>query len=770
MFEICRYSILRLTKSKITCQKPWLYLTVAGIVTVLLFEGTLCGAVSCNDINKTDLCLFEFKSEFFVSMGRFHLDGFMACNGPQYRIAVYWFEPAIMRDMTVYLPYCDFIFSRGAVYYWIHGALEPVVYDWSDSDNDSLLPEGDSVESAVRSALAVLNRMRSEPTTDVPLELGKFFEQSRNREKYSDDVLPDEMNNNKPPSATVSDVQILNALPYGREYVKYKRSDGVLEWGARRSLNDQPVVRLAVKSIPMTQTDDIDRLFDPNTLGQWTLIPDSYKDYWSFDSAYRELKEKDAEDQRTAGCALADRLESYLDTHLDARQMPPRVWRALNRLWFKTALIIGQTERLSRSAQAAVDALCDDVSVSKYHALRELSSMAGQIWKYQPEQGDELIQPLIKQVLKHVGSDTPQCLSRLMISINLNGWFDYGSLLLEEARRQNLVEKDLVDALSAKLETSRLSRGTKAPASDPSESSASVKQYLLQLDANPPRGTLTMDDVHHILTQGIAQYGGDEPESTVEDVVLLIRLIVGEGPFRGDQAQLIESIERFSRVYFVVCKNKEPINTILATFLALSFCDISTAQDHQVLLDQIRTLSAESQSQINTLFAEQGLDALVSPNDVKSIFSESEQQFREYVHDPLWPTFKFPLTSNEQTRLLNNLKQRFSKSKSLFQEMSQKVRYGGPSKQLKDKTLFAISSVASGLLSETAFIRRPSYPGVLCQYRGKHGFAAVIRGPLYINGNRPKEKFKAMKYFHMGHRIEEVVKRERELARANHQK
>ncbi len=40
---------------------------------------------------------------------------------------------------------------------------------------------------------------------------------------------------------------------------------------------------------------------------------------------------------------------------------------------------------------------------------------------------------------------------------------------------------------------------------------------------------------------------------------------------------------------------------------------------------------------------------------------------------------------------------------------------------------------------------------------------AVIKGPLYRDGERPKEKFKAMKYFHMGHRLEEVVKREREL-------
>jgi hypothetical protein len=39
----------------------------------------------------------------------------------------------------------------------------------------------------------------------------------------------------------------------------------------------------------------------------------------------------------------------------------------------------------------------------------------------------------------------------------------------------------------------------------------------------------------------------------------------------------------------------------------------------------------------------------------------------------------------------------------------------------------------------------------------------VIRGPLYIEGDRPREKFKAMGYFHLGHRLEQVVIQEREL-------
>jgi hypothetical protein len=40
----------------------------------------------------------------------------------------------------------------------------------------------------------------------------------------------------------------------------------------------------------------------------------------------------------------------------------------------------------------------------------------------------------------------------------------------------------------------------------------------------------------------------------------------------------------------------------------------------------------------------------------------------------------------------------------------------------------------------------------------------VIKGLLYKDGNRPKEKIKAMKYFHLGHRLEDIVKQEREVS------
>ena len=72
----------------------------------------------------------------------------------------------------------------------------------------------------------------------------------------------------------------------------------------------------------------------------------------------------------------------------------------------------------------------------------------------------------------------------------------------------------------------------------------------------------------------------------------------------------------------------------------------------------------------------------------------------------------------------------------------------------------------AGLQPTTAFVRRPSYPGVSCRYISGYGLVTVIEAGLYERDNRPKEKFKAMKYFHLGERLQWVVSREKELERA----
>ncbi len=222
-------------------------------------------------------------------------------------------------------------------------------------------------------------------------------------------------------------------------------------------------------------------------------------------------------------------------------------------------------------------------------------------------------------------------------------------------------------------------------------------------------------------------------------------------------------MERFSTRFREVFGPAESIEPVLATFLGLSFCDLSTAQDHDVLLGQLARRSDDLQSQVNAALSERESSSLMTPQDVADVFRRQEQSFAEYVNDPLWPTHRYPLTPGEESVLTGKMTLFLLRQKPLFDDVAQKFKYGGPSEELKSALIRAVSNVARQFVAETGGIRRPAYPGVSCQYQGREGFAVRIEGPFYEEGKRPKERFKAMKYFHLGRRLEDVVLREREL-------
>lgn len=668
------------------------------------------------------------------------------------------------RDHTFFLGNSDFIFTEAAAaHYCVHGLAQPGILDLSGEPTDQLLPGDVSVESVARSVLAIANRTRSDSDqADAALEVGKFFRQSRDQADYSYEVPSEEQISDEAVGSRASDVEILNALPYGRKYSKQTQTDGAMVWRAQRVLDGPHVARVTVKHISDIGADSTDRVFDPDTLGQWTLIPEPYRVYWAFDRAYSQLK--DVPDNRVGGRELHDKIESYLDNN----KAPDKVRLVLNQLRFKTAILTDDVGRVSRSAQAVVSMLCDDVSASSYQRLLELARIDVQVREQYPERADDLVRPLVAQMVRHAGPDAQRNIERFMRTIESNKWFRYGKLLVEQARSQVIVEEDIVDKLDARLEAARLAEELLPyDPYDPCEASVTVKRYLAQIDADPPQGTLAMDDIRDILKNGLEKPLADanlgSTDKTIDDTVRSIRLIAGDGPFQGDKAKLIESISKFSGLYLVVFKCTEPIDTVLATFLALSFCDTSTPEDHDVLFSQICRICGGFQSQTNRMLAERGLSELVTPADVERLFTRYKQRFRGYIDDPLWPAFKFPLTANEETRLRNELKQRFGRLEPVLDEASLKVKYGGVTDELKGKTRYGIASAILQLLPQAAFLRKPPYPGVSCRHRGTYGFTAVIRGQPYKEGERPREKFKAMKYFHMGHRLEEIVKRERDL-------
>jgi len=582
MFEVYQYQKLITARMRNSFRRVFLALTALGKVTVLLFMIVLSGTVRADDANQPNLRLFEFTSDFYMPpMGRGRIDGLMASDGSQHRIAIYWIEPIVFRDHTFFLGYSDFIFSREQVHYWLYGMPHPRTFDLSAQGSDSLLPRDVAPESVARSALAIVSRIKSQSEqTQSGLEVGRFFRQSRDHTSYSHEVPSKQIGDDQIFDSNVTDIQIFNDLPYGRKYSKETQSDGTLVWRAQRILSGPPIATVTVKPVSHIQADNIESTFGPNTLGKWTLIPEPYRAYWSFDQMHSKLK--DEPDNASGSRDLHDKIEIYLAKN----KVPDRIDLAFNQLLFKTALLTGDIDRVSRSAQAIVAAMCRDTSVNSYQGFLELARIDAQIRERYPHKADDLVSPLIGLMVRRAGTDAPGNLKKLMPTINGNKWFAYGKLLAEEIRVQGLGGEDETDSTIAGLEESRLA--AELPPHDPcQETNASVRRYLAQLDADPPKGELTMDNVRDILQKGLAKPFADanmelKPE-LIEDTIRSIRLIVGEGPFHGDRDKLIGSVNKFSGLYLVVFRYQEPIDTVLATFLALSFCDISTQEDHDVL-------------------------------------------------------------------------------------------------------------------------------------------------------------------------------------------
>lgn len=757
----------RLTESRTRrVSTPLHVLGPTGGIAVLLFLIAGHGVAYGEGVHARDFSVYQFSCHFQFSVGPGRLDGLMVSSGSRCRIAVYWIEPDVFREGTSFVRYSDFIVASEEAHYWIQPGNQRGTFPLSDEATDRLLPCEDSVESIARSALAIVNHVKAQSQgARGTLEVGKFFHNGRGLPEYAYEAVHDQADSNDLDPATDSDVRALNGLAAGREYSKEKQNDGTFVWRAGRAFGAPPVAVVIVKPAVSIRKDNYRGVFDTDSLGQWSLIPEPYRIYWSFDRALSTLNEP--ADERTASRALCDRIELYLGSH----DLPSELRRGMHRLWCKAALTTDDPDSVCRSVQTAVRGLCEDGSISKYRALLELARLTGQIEKRCPEQSLECLRPLVRQTVKHGMGDIRDCFDRLVPLIDANRWFTFGELLLDEIRRRDLMDEAAIKQAVLRLEAGRLAREVQPP--DSCESSARVREYLACLDINPPKGIIDINDVHHILEKGLAGYFTDDDAAPklgiVEDVTQLIRLILGEGPFRGNGDELAKSIARFSQCYFAIYGDSQPINSVLATFLALSFCDISTEQDHAILASQVYQQCTEIQSRINTMLSDRGLDVLVGPNDVENSFRTYEQVFRKYIDDPLWPAFKFPLTSNEEARLAGNLGLRAMRLTPILDEMSAKVKYGGMSPQLKDRTLSEIARVAEQLLPETAFLRKPPYPGVSCHYRRSLGFTAMIDGPFYEEGKRAKEKFKAMKYFHMGHRLQEVVERERELARREHE-
>lgn len=732
----------------------------AGRLTVLLLLIAGQTLAEGPEDDAGNLREFEFVCEFQLSMSRGRLHGRMASEGSRRRITIYWTEPDVLREGSPFIHYVDLICTPASVAYWIHPGTQRGTISLSAAEGEPLLPRDKSVDSIVRAALALVSRIGTQDSdADPSLDVGRFFRDGRNRAAYVHKVPHHEADGKDPPSPADADAESLNSRPSGREYVKERQQDGVTVWQIKKVLPSVLVASVTIKPAMTVQTADRNRLFDPDTLGQSALTPEAYRTYWSFDAALSELT--GAADKPTPSRTLCAKFDSCLNDS----NAPLEVRRGMYRLWFKAALMTADVNCVRTCMRRAVAGVCENTRFGGYLGLLELARCSGEIQSQFPEEAQQWLRPLVAEGVRRAGSNMEYCFARLMPLIGMNQWFVFGEFFLDEIRNQGLLEDSVLRDMTVRLKATELARGWRA--GDPCEPSPRVREYLTRIDDEPPRGSIDMETLRHVLEGGLATAcDGDDPQArqrVIDEVVRSLRLIVGGGPFQGDADKLTKAIERFAQRFREVFGSAESIGPVLATFLGLSFCDLSTTEDHDALLAQLARQSGQLQAQVNAALGERGLGSLLTAQDVADVFRRYEQSFAEYVNDPLWPAHRFPLTAGEESVLTGKMTLFLVRQKPLFDDVADKFQYGGPSEELKNALTRAVSSVARQFVAETSGIRRPPYPGVSYQHQDRQGFTVRIEGPFYEEGKRPKERFKAMKYFHLGRRLEDVVLREREL-------
>lgn len=722
-------------------------------------SGTCCAGV----VDTNDLHIFEFTCEFYVPTGWSRLDGLMLSQGSNMRIIIYWAEPFLFRESDTLLRYSDFLFTSEAVHYWIHGMAQPATLDWTEIHRGASLVQADSLESVVRCAICAASYMRSRDNknTGIHPEMSGFLQAGRGHAQYVWEPVRNDDENELPADAS-SLWKAMNPQLCGWKYQKEMLNDNVLIWRARRSSSNRSAITVRMEPVACTSETTRATAFVVDSLGRGMLIPVPYRAYWSFDSAYSGLLA--FQDSISASCELHDRIALYMEA--EGADAPMPVYHALNHLRFRTALLTQDPKRVRCSAQAAVVDLCRDNGVNTYERLLEITGMSGHIERQYPQQAREWLQPLIKQTVKYTVPDVMRNIVELVRTIEANRWFICGRLLLEEIRNQGLENESAIDKMLYHLDTTCIAMSEEPP--DPCEPYETVKRYTASLAGAPPMGTITMNDLRRMLLNGFpAERTRPSPGNAeiVEGVLQSIRRTVGEGPFCGDRSRLMESLDRFWARYSVANDSIEETSSLLATLLGLSFCDISTQEDHDTLLSQFQECAAEVQSQISTMLSARGLHTLATMEDVEGIFHLYEELFRRYVNDPLWPAFKFPWTRIERAKLLAKMRLRLMRLETRLEDVSGKVSYGGANEELRKMVIHDISLAAQQILPEAAFLHLPPYPGVSCHYRGGRGFTIRIQRPLYKEHERTKETFRAMKYFHLGHRLQDIVEREREFTR-----
>jgi hypothetical protein len=247
-------------------QSTMLRMAGSAAAVVVLLSTLGHNAARAADISRTTVSVFEFACDFRLPIGPGCLNGVMASDGHQYRIAIYWMEPTIFRESEAFLRYSDCIITPDRVHCWIYPRGVSVAPTSAHTGSTLVSADANALESIMQSVLALHRRVTVEnrgEETNLPTQEG-----SRGLARYAYDVVPSVTEANDVSSNTTLDAQILSAMSCGTEFSKEVHSSGTIIWRAHRPLSGRSVATVTVRRGTDLPHNDRMGVFDPNTLGR----------------------------------------------------------------------------------------------------------------------------------------------------------------------------------------------------------------------------------------------------------------------------------------------------------------------------------------------------------------------------------------------------------------------------------------------------------------------------------------------------------------------
>lgn len=569
------------------------------------------------------------------------------------RMVIYWRQPEMPLLATDLLTCSEFLFLEDTIYgCWYHAgktrkwetplplSQAPALALTNQTPLDTYLQA--IIHSMVRQGKQGQQHTRA---------LYDLFKDSRSRNIFQHTILPENANLDQAKHAGAAHDyrRVFDLPPLGRVYQKRVEKDGSVEWCVGKALLNKEMLRLVLRPGPRQVRPDIDKAFDPATLGQWQWVPEVYRLYWECKGRFNGLQRG-----RTTSVRPGE-LVAYMDAHTGP-SLPLPLRHAWYWLRYRIALLTENPVTITRTARDYFE-----IIRRTEQPIRDTIIDVGRIaMDARPVLTDTQINSLIAPMLEVLASSpicrNPCFIEELAKILKLRRWFWLGNRFAKSIRSRGLGSKAL-DELTVELEQRLLAQHVADPL--PNELTGTVATFLQHAGAKPaPTGTMTPKHLRKLLHKALSQHRADQPAAVtheqISQVLDTVQALSGNGPWQGDPRTLESAIERFNDCLEPHLSASHQRVT-LAVFIALSFYDTSSTKDHLMLIKQFEALFHGIKNALtNRIHAATGYDL-----PLLDTTNEPLEQFLHecwiYVDDPLWPMFKFPLSRNEYTRLQNQM-------------------------------------------------------------------------------------------------------------------